>query len=76
MNITQYLSEVESAADLARKLDIAPVLISQWKTGIRPIPIERCVAIEQATSGAVTRQDLRPDDWMKIWPELAEKKAA
>lgn len=36
---------------------------------IRP---ETCAAIERATAGAVTRQDLRPDDWRDIWPELAE----
>lgn len=33
----------------------------------------RCVAIERATNGAVTRKDLRPHDWRDIWPELAEK---
>lgn len=27
--------------------------------------------IEQASGGVVTRQVLRPDDWMEIWPELA-----
>ncbi len=27
--------------------------------------------IERATNGAVTRRDLRPDDWHEIWPELA-----
>ena len=35
------------------------------------MPIERCVPIERATNGAVTRKDLRPDDWQEIWPELA-----
>ena len=30
-----------------------------------------CVRVEQETSGAVTRRDLRPNDWQKIWPELA-----
>jgi len=34
---------------------------------------ERCPAIERATNGAVRRQDLRPDDWHLIWPELAER---
>ena len=29
-------------------------------------------SIERATEGAVTRQQLRPDDWPLIWPELAE----
>jgi DNA-binding transcriptional regulator YdaS (Cro superfamily) len=38
-------------------------------------PVEYCALIEQATNGAVTRKDLRPDDWMNIWPELAEKAA-
>ena len=46
--------------------------IRQWQHGYanrRPGPAA-CVAIEKATSGAVRRQDLRPDDWHLIWPEL------
>lgn len=35
-----------------------------------------CVAIEQQTGGKVTRKDLRPDDWLLLWPELRELKAA
>ena len=34
------------------------------------MPIQRCVAIERLGSGVVTRRELRPDDWMEIWPEL------
>ena len=30
-----------------------------------------CSLIESETAGAVTRRDLRPDDWHVIWPELA-----
>lgn len=30
-----------------------------------------CSRIELATNGAVTRMDLRPDDWDQIWLELA-----
>ncbi len=46
--------------------------IRQWQHGYHdriPSP-ENCVAIEQATDAAVTRRDLRPDDWHRIWPEL------
>jgi len=46
--------------------------IRQWQHGYadrKPSP-EYCVAIEVATAGAVTRRDLRPDDWHRIWPEL------
>lgn len=34
---------------------------------------EIAVAVELATQGAVTRQDLR-GDWLAIWPELAKAK--
>lgn len=56
----------------ASKLGVKPPAVSDWLTKKRPIPIKRCVQIEQATGGAVTRRDLRPDDWAEIWPELAQ----
>lgn len=74
----EHISPVESAIQivggltaLARLLGVAPPTVHEWKTGKRPVPVERCVAIERATESAVTRQDLRPDDWQDIWPELA-----
>lgn len=71
MNLDTYLSTVDTGASLAAKLGVTPGFVSQWRTGFRPVPIERCAAIEQITGGAVTRRDLRPDDWHLIWPELA-----
>lgn len=35
------------------------------------MPIEHCLSIEQATDGKVTRQELRPNDFWRIWPDLA-----
>lgn len=32
---------------------------------------EMSIGIERATGGVVTRQMLRPDDWSRLWPELA-----
>lgn len=61
-----------SASLLGREIGVSPVLISQWANGDRPVPVERCVAIERATKGVVTRRDLRPNDWLQIWPELAQ----
>lgn len=75
MKIETYLEPTGSVAQLAKDLDIAPSLVSQWKNKVRPIPLERCTAIEQATNGAVTRRDLRPDDWHLIWPELVDQTA-
>lgn len=75
MDIETYLSPPGSVAQLAKDLEIAPSLVSQWKNKVRPIPLERCTAIEKATNGAVTRRDLRPDDWHLIWPELVKAAA-
>lgn len=56
---------------LAAAIGISQSAVSNWRArGTSPEPVN-CVAIEQATAGAVTRQDLRPTDWHKIWPELA-----
>jgi len=59
-------------ATLARELGIGQSAISNWKARGSEIDPLFCSAIERLTSGAVTRQDLRPDDWREIWPELAE----
>ncbi len=49
---------------LARLLGVKPPSVNEWVKGHRPIPAERCPAIERATSGAVRCEDLRPDvDW-------------
>ncbi len=64
MNLSEYLSKLGRGASLAKAIGAPPVLISQWKTGKRPIPAERCPEIEKATLGAVRCEELRPDiDW-------------
>jgi DNA-binding transcriptional regulator YdaS (Cro superfamily) len=58
------------AAKLAALLGVSAQAITNWKErGV--VPIERCLAIERATGGIVTRRDLR-NDWRAIWPELAD----
>jgi DNA-binding transcriptional regulator YdaS (Cro superfamily) len=59
-------------ASLANKLGVTTPTVNQWVSNHRPVPIKQCVAIEKITGGAVSRKDLRPDDWEKIWPELTE----
>lgn len=71
MQLSTWLQDRGSGVALARHINVAASLVSQWGSGTRPVPIERCVPIERATNGAVTRKDLRPDDWQEIWPELA-----
>lgn len=56
-------------AKLAAAIGQTAQAVSNWRA--RGVPVVHCAAIEQATNGAVTRRDLRPDDWQRIWPELA-----
>ena len=55
---------------LARGIGAPIPDVYRWSKKERPVPIHRCAAIEAATSGAVTRIDLRPDDYWRIWPDL------
>lgn len=78
MDLKTYLSlnERGTAKKLASSLGVSNSYFSQMVSGISPISIPRCVEIETATGRQVTRQDLRPDDWKAIWPELAERSEA
>jgi DNA-binding transcriptional regulator YdaS (Cro superfamily) len=72
MDLKTYISaERGRAAALAADLGVSPSYLSQMASGQAPISPERCVEIWQKTGGAVTRQHLRPEDWQRIWPELA-----
>ncbi|WP_156786975.1 transcriptional regulator [Neisseria shayeganii] len=55
---------------LAMAVGVTTATVIGWKQGARPVPIKRCVKIEEVTHGAVCRKDLRPD-WREIWPELS-----
>ena len=78
MDLRAYIDTLErgGAAKLARDLNISPSYLSQLVSGACARSPERCVAIERATLGHVTRRDLRPNDWHLIWPELVERQAA
>jgi DNA-binding transcriptional regulator YdaS (Cro superfamily) len=50
---------------------ITPQQVWNWLNRGDEIPAQYCPAIEKLCSGSVSRKDLRPEDWQKIWPELA-----
>lgn len=56
-------------------LGISTQAVTNWKAK-GEVPIEHCWPIEKTTKGAVTRKDLRPNDWQAIWPELIKKTRA
>lgn len=66
---------IESAGGvgkLAAAIGVGQPVVSNWRARGTTPDAAQCVAIERATKGAVTRRDLRPDDWQAIWPELSK----
>lgn len=68
--IQAAITRVNGQAALAALIGVKQQHVWNWANRGDRIPPEHCVSIEQATAGAVMRWDLRPDDWMRIWPEL------
>ena len=56
---------------MASKLGVSVPTVHEWKSGKRSVPVLRCVSIVNVSNGAVSLQELRPNDWQMIWPELA-----
>jgi DNA-binding transcriptional regulator YdaS (Cro superfamily) len=74
MDIKTYLSQERGRqAALAKAIGAHAPDVSRWADGKRPIPMEYGAAIELATGGAVTRREMFPNDWHRLWPELVEK---
>lgn len=61
---------------LAKCLNVPPSFVSNMADGKKPIPVQHGASIEKFTLGAVTRQQMFPNDWQRIWPELAANDAA
>ncbi len=59
--IQRAAEQFETVAAFARALELKPPTVHQWLDGSREVPAAQCLKIENKTSGAVTRYDLRPD---------------
>lgn len=60
----------------AKQLGVSQGLVWQWLSGKTRITAERAKEIEDATEGAVTRQDLRPDIFGPVVPPTAPAEPA
>lgn len=73
MDLKTYASERGRQTSIARLIDAQPQLVWQWANGVKPVPADRCPAIERASDGAVTCEELRADvHWARVpdasWP--------
>lgn len=72
MTLSEYFALAHgNQAAFVKATGLAQAFASSIALGGRPVPAEHGAAIERATGGQVTRQELFPDTWERIWPELA-----
>ena len=75
---SQLIDVLGGATAVARRLGIKAPSVHEWRT--RGIPLDKRILlahdIERATGGEVTRIDLLPGDWHRIWPELVGTEGA
>lgn len=72
MNLRTYLFglSVAERKTFAEKCDTSAAHLTNIAYGYKPPGPKLAVAIELHSNRTVKRQDLLPDDWKKIWPEL------
>ena len=75
---TAIIDLLGGTGNVAKMCDVHPAAVSQWR--IRGIPADKYMVlgarIEKESHGLVTRQDLFPDNFWLIWPELLPKNNA
>lgn len=61
---------LEGPVKAARRLGVERYqTVQSWTRN--GIPVEYCAAAEHAVGGAVTRREMKPGTWQRVWPELA-----
>lgn len=69
MDLQSYYNDLPRGErfQLAKTIGMSPARLSQMASGYINVPPSWALAIETATAGIVTRQDILPDDWEKYW---------
>ena len=74
--IRKAVDLVGGNSKLSKLLSVRPPTVSQWISGVRQVPIERCIQIEDVTKGQVRCEDLRPDINWAVLRQTPQDKAA
>lgn len=68
---SELIDKLGGPAVVAKLLGIKPPSVVAWRAGA--IPDDKLIRLAPICEkkGIATRQELRPNDWREIWPELA-----
>ena len=74
VNVNEVIDLLGGTNKVAHLLGVTAASISQWRSRLR-IPEGQLVRIaarvERVSEGRISRRALFPDEWERIWPELA-----
>jgi DNA-binding transcriptional regulator YdaS (Cro superfamily) len=74
---TAIIDLLGGTAKVAKMCKLDPAAVSNWR--VRGIPADKYMflgaRIEEVSHGLVTRQDLFPNNYFLIWPELLKHNA-
>lgn len=72
--LLEAIAKAKGQTALARKIPgiAGQSTVGNWVARKSLAPLEFCVPIEELTG--VSRKRLRPHDWQKMWPELADRR--
>ena len=74
MRLKEYIDlEKGNRSRLAKALAVHAPDASGWASESRPVPIKYGYQIELHTGGLVTRKELFPETYQKIWPDLVDQ---
>lgn len=75
--LIDYLNSLDKAdrAVFAKACGTSENYMRKARSSGQKFSWERCIQIEQASKGKVTRKDLR-DDWHVLWPDLTDEDIA
>ncbi|HAV37434.1 MAG TPA: hypothetical protein DCX52_13960 [Massilia sp.] len=68
---SELIDKLGGPAAVAKLLGIKPPSVVGWRAN--GIPADKLIRLAPVCErmGIASRQELRPDDWKEIWPELA-----
>lgn len=75
MHLRNYIQSLnrDERSEFAARCGTTVGHLNNVSYGYKPCSEKLASLIERESGSAVRRQDMRPDDWAVIWPELAKK---
>lgn len=74
--VARAINACDSVAQVAEVLGVSKPTVYFYRDGKRRLSSDHAARLEQLCGGKVTRQQMWPVSWRRIWPELAAREAA